>query len=131
QQNALRDACAESAILLFILQERDDFLQLGLRLVDASHIVKSDTGISLYENARLGLANVNQAAQTLPFRDMAESEHPDAEENEHRDEPGQKGGQKRIVDGPRNRNAPAGKLLGELRIDAIGDEELSAVDWLL
>ena len=97
----------------------------------ARDVVESHAGVAFHQYSRLRLADVHQPAHALLFGKTAEQEHPDAEENEHRDEPGQKGGQKRIVDGPRNRNAPAGKLLGELRIDAIGDEELSAVDWLL
>ena len=47
QEDALRDLGAELAEALGVLQELDDLAQLGLRLVDAGHLVPGDRASGL------------------------------------------------------------------------------------
>src|SRR2546422_9130645 len=42
EEDALRDTTAEALVLLRILEEVDDLDQLGLRLVDARHVGRSE-----------------------------------------------------------------------------------------
>ena len=56
EQHAARDARAERVELLRVLQELDDFLELGLGLVDAGHVVERDDGLVAEEHARPALA---------------------------------------------------------------------------
>ena len=56
EQHAARDARAERVELLGELQELDDFLELGLGLVDAGHVGERDDGLVAEEHARPALA---------------------------------------------------------------------------
>ncbi len=56
EQHAARDPRAERVELLRIFQELDDFLKLGLRLVDAGHVGKRHDGLVAEEHPGAGLA---------------------------------------------------------------------------
>ena len=66
QQHAARDARAERVELLGVLQELDDFLELGLGLVDAGHVVERDDRLVAQEHARAALAEATSPGCWCP-----------------------------------------------------------------
>ena len=86
QQHALGDLAAEALEFLRVLEELDDFLQLGLGLVDAGDVVEGDAALLFRQQtgARLAEAHGPSAARLH----LAHEEHPDADQQQHR-EPGQ------------------------------------------
>ena len=89
QQHTFRDARAEAAVILRVLQEVDDFDQLGLGLIDTRDIGKGDAGVLLHEHLGAALADAQEAAHALLLGEAAEQEEPDAEEGHRRQNPGE------------------------------------------
>ena len=79
QQHAARDARAERGELLRVLQELDDFLELGLRLVDAGHVVERDDRLVADEHPRAALAE----AERLVIRALGLAHHEQDEPDDH------------------------------------------------
>ena len=66
QQDALRHAPAQPAVLCGILQKIDDLPQLVLGLIDAGNVLEAYTGVGLDIDLGLALADRHQpAAQAL------------------------------------------------------------------
>ncbi|MCY1421289.1 hypothetical protein D9M71_369400 [compost metagenome] len=84
QQDALGNPCAEAAVLGLVFEEGDDFLQLGLGLVDAGDIVEGHPGVALHVHLGLGLADADQAAEALLVGQTAEQEAPEGEDQHQR-----------------------------------------------
>ncbi len=93
QQHALRDLAAEALEFLRVLQELDDLLQLALRLVDAGHVVEGHAALLLGQHARARLAEAHGAAAARLH--LAHEEHPDADQQQHR-EPGEQVMEQRV-----------------------------------
>ena len=55
--------------------------KLGFGLIHASDIIEYYAGVSLDQNAGLGLADVDEPADALPLGEAAENEVPDADED--------------------------------------------------
>ena len=66
EQHAARDARAERVELLRVLQELDDFLELGLGLVDAGHVVERDDGLVAEEHPGAALAEATGPGYWCP-----------------------------------------------------------------
>ena len=93
QQHALRDLAAEPLELLRVLQEFDDFLQFALGLIDAGDILERHPPLLLRQHPRAGLAEAHGPAAARLH--LAHEEHPDADQQQHR-EPRQQIMQQRI-----------------------------------
>ena len=93
QQQAARDAPAESLEFAGIAQEFDDLLQVELGLVDAGHVLKGDAamrlgqklGAALAEAERLAAGALHLARQENPHADQRDKRQP---RNQERNEPG-------------------------------------------
>ena len=93
QQQAARDAPAESLEFAGIAQEFDDLLQVELGLVDAGHVLKGDAamrlgqklGAALAEAERLAAGALHLARQENPHADQSDKRQP---RNQERNEPG-------------------------------------------
>ena len=85
EQNATRDARAEGIELLGVLEELDDFLELGLGLVDAGHVGERHDGLVAEEHPGPALAE----AEGLVIRALSLSHH---EEDESADDRGSAAG---------------------------------------
>ena len=66
EQHAARDARAERVELLRVLEELDDFLELGLGLVDAGHVVERDDGLVAEEHPGAALAEATGPGYWCP-----------------------------------------------------------------
>ena len=93
QQHALGDLAAQALEFLRVLQELDDLLQLALRLVDAGDVVERHAALLLGQHARARFAEAHGAAAARLH--LAHEEHPDADQQQHR-EPRQQVVQQRI-----------------------------------
>ena len=93
QQHALGDLAAQALEFLRVLQELDDFLELALGLIDARHVFERDAALLLGEHPGARLAEAHRAAAAGLH--LAHEEHPDADQQQHR-EPGQQVVQQRI-----------------------------------
>ena len=102
QQDAFRHAAAEPAVLLGILQKFDDLLQLVLGFVDAGDVVEANPGVGFDVDFGFALADRHQAA-AQPLRHAPRQEHPDAEEQHRRNDPGEKVLQERAAHLPGDR----------------------------
>ena len=100
EQHAARDARAERVELLRVLQELDDFLELGLRLVDAGHVGERHDGLVAEEHPGPALAE----AEGLVIRalGLAHHEEDEAADDEDRQQAGEDDAEPRGV----------GRLLG-------------------
>ncbi len=121
EQDALRHAAAKPAVFAGILQEGDDLLQLFLCLVNARHILEADAGIMLDIDFRLAPADLHQPAAEASAH-APEQEHPDADEERDGDHPGEDVADQPALDLAGIAHAVALQLLGDLRIDAGGNE---------
>src|SRR5690606_1680796 len=83
---------AESPIFFLILQERDDLLKFGLSLVHAGNVIECYASFALDIDLCLVLADIYQAAHALALREAAEYQHPEAEEDQYGQDPGQERG---------------------------------------
>jgi hypothetical protein len=83
-EHALGDASAEALELLRVLEERDDLLDLVLRLVGAGHVGEGDLVLRVGEHARLALAE----AHRLPAAglELAHEEEEHEHDEHHREE---------------------------------------------
>ena len=98
QQHAARQARAQHAVALGVLQEIDDLLDLGLGLVDAGDVGERGLGVLLDVDLGLALADRHQAARAhAAHRHAAQQEDPDAEEDQRRQDPGQQRGEEVLV----------------------------------
>ena len=66
EQHAARDARAERVELLRVLEELDDFLELGLGLVDAGHVGERHDGLVAEEHPRAALAEATGPGYWCP-----------------------------------------------------------------
>ena len=92
QQAAARNAAAEPLELLRVAQELDDLLQVDLGLVDAGDVLERDAAVALGQQLGLRLAEAHGAAGAGLH--LAHEEHPDADQQQHR-EPVDEHGQER------------------------------------
>ena len=116
QEHALRDLAAQALEFLRVLQEFDDFLKLGLGLVDAGDILEGHAALLLRQHTRARFPEPHGAAAARLH--LAHEEHPDADQQQHR-EPGEQNMQKRVVAvlGFRDHaNAFIGQALHERRV---------------
>jgi hypothetical protein len=121
QEDAFRHPRAEAAILLRIFQKIDDLAQLVLGLVDPGDIVEANAGVGLHVDLRLALADRHQAAaQALGH--TPRQKHPHTEEQQGRNDPGEKIGDQRAFHFPRKGHAVFLQLISEARVDARGHE---------
>ena len=81
QQHATRDPRTERVELLRVLQELDDFLELGLGLVDARDVGERDDRLVAEEHARAALAE----AERLVVRALGLSHHEEDEPADDQD----------------------------------------------
>jgi hypothetical protein len=125
QQHALRHAPTEPAVLLGVFQEGDDFLQFFLRFVDAGDIVEGDLGVLLHIDLGLGFADRHHAAAD-PAAHPANREHPDAEEDQHGNGPGENVADHRALDPAGEFDAVFGEVFGKFGIDSDGDDFLGS-----
>ena len=95
QQHALGDAAADGLELLRILEELHDLLEFLLRLVDAGHLVEGDPAVLLGQQASTGLAEAHGLAAARLH--LAHEEHPDADQQQHREPRHQHAQQRRHV----------------------------------
>ena len=85
EQHAARDPAAELAIAVRVLEEVDDLGQLGLRLVDAGHVLERDLRLGALDPAR---ARAPERAERvhLPARRAARDPHEQRDQQDHRAE---------------------------------------------
>ena len=123
QQHAARQARAEHAVALGVLQELDDLLQLGLGLVDAGDVGEGRLGVLLDVDLGAALADRHQAAGAHAARRHApQQEDPDAEEDQRRHDPGQKCREEVLVAAAAIGDAVLFELAREVEIDPRGHE---------
>ncbi len=113
---------AEAAIALRLLEEADDLLQLGLGLVDAGDIREGHLGIGFDIDLGLAAPDGHEAAHALLLGDAAEDEHPEAKEEQDRQDPGEDVPEQGILQHPTVADVILLQLGREAGIDAIGDE---------
>ena len=112
QQHALGRPAAEPPVGLGILQEVDDLDQLVLGLVDAGDIGKGDLGLLLDIDLGAALADRHQPAEpALPH--PADREHPDADKEDRRQDPGEQIGDPMALDDPAIGDAVLVQAFGE------------------
>ena len=87
EQHAARDARAERVELLRVLQELDDFLELGLGLVHAGHVVERDDGLVAEEHPGAALAEAE--GLVIGALGLSHHEEDEAADDEEGQEPGQ------------------------------------------
>ncbi len=80
QQRALGQSSAQASELLRVLEELDDLLQLGLRLVAPGHVGKGELRCVAREKLRLRLAEREGAASAR--LQLAQEEEPEAEHHD-------------------------------------------------
>ena len=78
EQHTFRNAAAKPAIAHGILQEGDNLLQFGLRLVDPGNIGEGRLGVGLDIDLGLAAADRHQPAEPLLAGEAAVHEPPDA-----------------------------------------------------
>ena len=122
QKDALRDARAEPAVFLRVLEEADDFRQFLLGLVDPGDVVEGRLGVGLDEDLGLAAPDRHQAAKALAIGEATEPEDPDAEEQQHRNDPGQQRREKRALDLAGEFHVMLFELIGEIGGDDRGLE---------
>ena len=87
QEHAARDARAERVELLRVLEELDDFLELGLGLVDAGHVVERDDRLVAEEHP--GPALAERERLVIGALGLAHHEEDEAADDEERQQAGQ------------------------------------------
>jgi hypothetical protein len=101
EQDAFRHARAEPRLALRVLQELDDFLQLGLGLIHARHVAELRLGVGLDVHLRLALADGEHAAGPAEAVGHTPGEEgPDREEQQDGHHPRQDRRQERALDLP-------------------------------
>ena len=122
EQHAAGDASSQRVELLGVLEEFDDFLELGLGLVDARHVGERHDGLVAEEHAGATLAE----AQGLVIRALGLAHHEDdeADDQDERQEPGDSkadpagvGGLLGLEDTGRERLVPSFRRRLHVRID--------------
>jgi hypothetical protein len=86
EQDAARDACSERVELLGVLEELDDFLELGLRLVDSGDVRERHDGLVAEEHARPTLAEAE--GLVIGSLGLAHHEEDEAADDEQRQQAG-------------------------------------------
>ena len=87
QEHATRDARAERVELLRVLEELDDFLELGLGLVHAGHVVERDDGLVAEEHPGTALAKGERLV--IGALRLSHHEEDEAADDEQRQQAGQ------------------------------------------
>ena len=110
-----------------VLQEIDDLDQLVLGLVDAGDIGEGDLGLLLDIDLGAALADRHQPAEpALPH--PPDREHPDADKEDRRQDPGEQIGDPMALDHPAVGHAVLVQALGELgRLHPRRDKVLQTV----
>jgi hypothetical protein len=85
EQHALGNPPSEPLILPRVPEEVDDLDQLGLRLVDAGHVLEG--GLQLLAVVDLGLRAAEGQGLGRPATHAAHDQHPDAHHDRQRDDP--------------------------------------------
>ena len=132
QQDALGQTCTEPAVRVGSLEEVDDLLELRLGLVDTGHVVEGDARAALEIDARLALADRQQAAAGAdPALQAADDEQPDADEQRRRHHPRQDGLEPARVVLGLELHLVLGEIIGNVERQPVGDElRLLACTWL-
>src|SRR5919198_520852 len=120
EQHALRNARAQTPVLLRVLQELDHLLQLGLCLINPRDVGEGDAGLVLDVDLRAALADAHEAAAE-PLAHASREEVPHAEEHERWHHPGKQVAHECALVDARVLHIVLVELVGELRLDAIGD----------
>ena len=119
QQHALGNARAEPAVAPRVLEELDDLLQFGLRLVDAGDVGEGHPGLLLDVHLGAALADVHEAAEPLLAGHAADEQEPDAEEHQRRHHPGQEVPQEGALVHPRKGHVVLRQALGQIGLDQV------------
>ncbi len=93
QQHALGDLATQALELLRVLQEFDDFLKFAFSFIDAGDILERHASLFFRQQPRSTFAKAHRPAAARLH--LAHEEHPDADQQQHR-EPGQQVMQQRI-----------------------------------
>src|SRR5271169_1331961 len=113
EQHALGRPAAEAPVSLGVLQEVDNLDQLLLGLVDTSDVGKGDLGRLLDIDLGAALADRHQPAEpALPH--PSDREHPDADKEDRRQNPGEQIGDPMALDDPAIGDPVLVKTFGEL-----------------
>ena len=127
QQHPFGRPPAEPAIGLGILQKVDDFDELVLGLVDTRDIGKGDFGLLLDIDLGAALADRHQPAEPA-LSHSADREHPDADKEDRRQDPGQQIGDPMALDDPAIGDAVLVQAFGEFgRLNPRRDKVLHAI----
>ena len=86
EKHAFRDFATKTLELAGVLQELDNLLKLGLRLINAGDILECDTALMLGQQFGARLAKTHGTARSALH--LSHEKYPDADEQQHR-EPGQ------------------------------------------
>src|SRR5439155_4887444 len=115
QQYSLWRTAAEPPVGLRILQEIDDLDQLVLGLVDAGNIGEGDLGLLLDIDLGAALADRHQPAEPA-LSHPPDREHPDADKEDRRQDPGEQFGNPMALDYPAIGHPVLVQTLGDLAL---------------
>ena len=97
EQHAARDARAERVELLRVLEELDDFLELGLGLVDAGDVAERDDGLVAEEHPGAALAEAERLV--IGALGLAHHEQDEPDDHDQRQQAGDEDAEPRRVRG--------------------------------
>ena len=131
EQDAVRDASAETAIGFRVFQKADDFLKFFLGFIDSGYVVEGDLDIFFNVDFGTALADGHEpataAAHACLIGHTAHQEHPYPEEDGGRDDPAEDIFQKGAFDDACELDVVFGELFGQCVIHTGGREVLFSV----
>ena len=131
EQDAVRDASAETAVGFRVFQETDDFLKFFLRFIDPGHVVERDLDVFFDVDFGTALADGHESAtaatHTCLIGHTAHQKHPYPEEDSGRDDPPEDIFQKGAFDDAGELDVVSGELFGQCVIHSGGREVLFSV----
>ena len=102
-------------------------MQLVLGLVDAGDVGEGDLGLLLDVDLGAALADRHQPAEAAALAHAADREHPDADEKDRRQDPGQQVADEMVLDDAAVDDAVLVEALCQIGVDPGGDEVLQPV----
>src|SRR5204862_423018 len=123
-----RPARSQAPVLLRVLEELDHLLELGLRLIHAGDVGEGDAGLVLDVDLGAALADAHEAAAEA-LAHAPREEVPDGEEHQRRHDPGKEVAHEVALMHAGVLDVVLPELLGELRLDAVGDRHGLAALW--
>ena len=127
EQYSLRHSAAQAAVLLRALQEIDDLLKLGFRLVHAGNIAERYAGVGFNIDLRPAAPHLHQSGRPC----LAREPGPKAKEQQDRNHPGEQIAQEGTLDLAAIDDTVLVKLTGKLGLDARRNEGALALHGLL